>query len=66
MRASLAQEIEKHVKDWNDNVVEKVPEIDPGAEHDWHTLAIGFFLGRGFNGDDSHELALELLRRNML
>ncbi len=66
MRTALAKEIEKHVKDWNDNVTEQVVEVDPGAEHDWYTLAIGFFLGRGFSGDDAHELARELLKRNLL
>ncbi len=66
MNKQLENKIDELARDWTDKVRDRAFEVDPGNEHEWYSLSIGFFLGRGFSADESHEITLELNRRNLL
>lgn len=49
---------EQLVEVWKRGVFDKADVLDPGYEHDWRSLALGFALGNGH----SIELAEEFVR----
>lgn len=42
------------------DVYQKAEEVDPGSLHDWFSLSLGYFLGRGASSEVAHELALDV------
>jgi len=41
-------------------VTDRSSEIDPGEEHDWLSLSIGWAIAKGLSPAETHEFALHL------
>lgn len=50
-------EYEGHIAVWRAAIYNRSKEIDPNKVEDWHSLCLGFFLGRGLTLGLSSELA---------
>ena len=51
---------EKAKQEWIDGVFNNAEEIDPGYEYHWTSIAIGFFLAKGFTIAEAEELRREV------
>lgn len=45
---------------WKERVYDVARKIDPDDQHEWETLAYGFFLARGYTPKEALELAIEV------
>jgi hypothetical protein len=43
-------------KAWHNEIYDRSDDIDPDADYDWKSLAIGFFLGKGLTADEAKDL----------
>ena len=57
----LKPNVEKAIKLWSELVYDRTPEVDPNEEHDWESIALGFFLALGFTAQESLNIYYEHL-----
>ena len=48
------------IKNFEIEIFNRVDTIDPSRSEDWHSLALGFFIGRGLTIKESHALAVKV------
>jgi hypothetical protein len=46
--------------EWMEKVFKKGSVVDPSDEFCWKSLAVGFFLGKGFSIEEARELSREV------
>lgn len=51
---------------WKEHVYDKATSIDPDAEHEWGTLAYGYFLGLGFHHAIAEKLVAQVDRKGWM
>jgi len=59
-------ECEWAIKEWKARVLDQSDHVDPDNEQDWCSLAIGFFMGLGFQPADAIRLMETCLKRGLL
>jgi hypothetical protein len=52
--------LEQYTKTFGEEGTPKAEEIDPSNEHDWHSLVLGWALGKGLGPDQATEVALDI------
>ena len=45
---------------WKQRVYDQAEDVDPGNEHHWHSMAIGFALGLGFKPSEAEAIARQI------
>ena len=48
---------EELLKDFKTDVSDRALDIDPNNEQDWHSIALGWALAKGYGPNDSLEIA---------
>jgi len=51
---------------WHSLVYDDRLNIDPENELDWHSLALGFFMGRGYSKPEALQLVAQVDKRGWL
>jgi hypothetical protein len=54
---TLSEKEKQIIIKWKSVVYDRAAEIDPDDEHDWHSMALGFFLAYGLSPDSANSLA---------
>ena len=55
--------IEELLKEWFENIYDNHENVDPNSDQDWHSMAMGYALGKGFSPDRAREFAWKSWRK---
>lgn len=57
---------ERAIQIWKERVYDKQPEVDPGDEELWRSIALGFAFGLGYQPEEAHKFVRALDNEKLL